>query len=226
MPILAQFALSKQYDDLQVLTEAELDAAFIDAGVTSCQGFINTKLVNNIIQLATDSIGSGIVFTDNGTAQFTNSLFQKQNSTNLYNGGDISIGTSADVAFVNVDAVNAAISFTPERIGQYRLVANFSHTFKLTIATEGECETIFQLTDGTLRTPIVKSGGYYPVTTSVGTQISISTPLSITGIFNWTDINPKTITLQKWVKTASNISSQIIGGSSSNGEIYLMIEKI
>lgn len=213
------YTTTKTYDDLTLLDETDLDTTN-----NAFQSYINARK-NDLVRLANDCHGTSYVL--DGTAvvsTYTNSLFEKQQSTVSYNGGDISIGTGADVAYAAVDAVNAAITFTPERAGRYRAVFMFTHLFVLNATSEGQCETSFRITDATTASMSVRSGGYAPA--PAANSIRRAIPIVITHIFNWADTNPRTITLQKFNRLATNVNSNVVAATAATGEFYALIEKI
>lgn len=218
MPTMADLAYTKQYDDLTKLSEAQLDAAY-----ESIQDYVNT-LKDNFLSVTLDALGSDYTYPGTGAAVYTNTLYAKQNGTDSYNGGDISIGTTADAAYAAVDAVNASISFTPERAGRYRAVFFFNHVFQLNNTSEGRCETSFRFTDGVDASFAVRSGGYFPA--PAANAIRMSNPIMLTHIFNWTDTTAKVVTLQKFVRLATNINTNQVAATAATGEIYMLVEKI
>lgn len=219
-PTIPTFTYSKTYDDLTVLSESDLDATN-----DSVQTRLNTYEGPNLQQLARDCFGiTDYQFDQDGVAQYTNNLFDKQYSAKTYNGGNISITTTADAAYASVDAVNAAITFTPEKAGKYKATFTFTHTFSTNATAEGTLETTFVITDGTSTSPAVRSGGYLPATAANSGKMSL--PITISYIFDWATTNARTITLQKFNRAATAISSNVVAATSSTGEIYITVEKI
>lgn len=219
MPTLPTHAFTKSYADLKRLSEAQLD----DFN-NSHQTYINTYLRSNLLQFALDAYGSSYNFNQNGLQSVTNTLFDKQTGTKLYSGGDMSIGTVVDVAWGVVDAINAAISFTPEKAGKYAAQFVFTHTVQLNNTSEGTCEVTFRITDGTSVSPVVRSGIY--AGTVAANAMRLAQVITIPYEFNWADTTPRTITLQKFVRTATNVASNQVNASGTTGEFYARIEKI
>lgn len=219
MPTLPSHAFTKNYDDLKRLSEAQLD----DFN-NSHQNYINTYLRANLLQFALDAYGSSYSFNQNGLQSVTNTLFNKQTQTKLYSGGDISIGVVADAAWGAVDAINAAITITPEKPGKYAAQFLFTHTIDLATVSEGTCETTFRITDGTSVSPVVRSGFYTaPVIANSARFVQV---ITIFFEFDWPDTTTRTITLQKFVRTATNVFSNQVNASGTTGEFYARIEKV
>jgi len=217
---ISDLAYTKNYSDDTRPTEAVLDAAF-----ESIQTYLNDSVKDNLVQLAKDCHGNTDYTLDgDGSANYTNSLFAKQYATDYYNGGDISIGVAADGAYAAVDAVNASILFTPERVGQYRATCRFNHTFTTTATTEGTCEVSFRLTDGTDASYSVRSGGYLPATAAGSGKLSV--PIGVSHVFDWTTTTAKTVSLQKYVRAATQVATNIVAATAATGEVYLTVEKI
>src|SRR3990172_6023599 len=153
-PTLTDLAYTKTYDDLAVFTEAILDAS-----LDSFQTYINDTVKDNLQQLARDCFGiTDYQFDSDGAAQYTNNLFDKQYATDFYNGGDTSIGTSADGAYAACDAVNLAITITPEKVGLYRADFYFTHRSTSSATTLMDIDVNFRITDGTTASYAVNSG--------------------------------------------------------------------
>jgi hypothetical protein len=217
---LADLAYTETYNDGEILDEGDLDSAF-----ESLQTYINTSIKDNLVQFAKDSFGeAAYTFNDDGLASRTNTLFDKQYSEVKYVAGDLDIGTTVDGAYGAVDAVNAAMAFTPEVAGKYRVTFTFTHTFTLTATTEGTCETLFKLTDGTADSGTARSGGYFPAVAA--NSVRVAAPITITKIFNWTDTVAKSVSLQKRVIAATNVSSNYMSATAATGELTMSVEKI
>ena len=217
---ITDLSITKNYADDTRWTEAQLDAF-----KSSIETFVNTSIARNLEQVAKDAFGNANYTLDSdGSPNLTNTLFNKQSATDSYNGGDISLGTSADVSYAAVDAVNAAVTITPEIIGKYRAVFTFSHIAEFTATTEGQCETSFLITDGTTNSSSIMSGGYMPATAANSGRFV--NPISITHEFNFTTTSAKTITLQKFNRTMTAVNANSVGATSTTGEIYMVIEKV
>ena len=217
---LTDLTVTENYADGAQLTFAQLEAQN-----TSIETAVNTTGLRNIEQLAKDCFGdANYTFNSDGDASLTNTLFDKQYVQSSYTGGDISIGTSADGAYAAVDAVNAVISIVPEIIGKYRATFTFTHRATSTATTEMEADVSFRITDGTTASPAVNSGGYIPATAANSGVLTNTVTLSY--IFDFTTTSTKTITLQKYVRTATALSANVVNALAANGEITMSIEKI
>jgi hypothetical protein len=217
---ITDLAYTENYDDLAVLSEAQLDAAF-----ESIQTHINTYVANNLCQLAKDCYGNtDYQFDNDAAAQYTANLFDKQYGTDYYNGGNVSITTAATLAWAAVDAVNCSLSFTPEKAGKYRVVCYFTHRVASTATTEFSVDVGFRLTDGTDASYAVNSGGLLPATAAgSGTFIH---PVFITHVFNWTTTTAKTITLQYYNRTCTEVNSNYVCAAAASGEFVIIAEKV
>jgi hypothetical protein len=217
---LTNLDVTEDYADGKQLTEAQLQAQN-----TSIETSVNTTLMRNLEQLAKDAYGNAnYTFNSDGNASLTNTLFDKQYVESTYNGGDISIGTSADVSWTAVDGVNAVVSITPEIIGTYRATFVFTHRATSTATTEMEADVGFRITDGTTASAVVNSGGYVPATAANSGELS--NVITISKVFNFTTASSKTVTLQKFVRTATALSANVVNALAANGELYMAIEKV
>lgn len=217
---ITDLAYTKSYDDLAVPTEAIFDAAF-----TSIQTHINDSIGDNLQQLAKDCFGATTyTFTSDAVAARTNNLFNKQYATDYYNGGDISIGTAATVAWAAVDAVNASIAITPEVIGQYRAVFTFNHRVTSSDTTLMVADIGFRITDGTTASYAINSGGT-TAATGAGAAVLIH-PVTITCVFDWATTTAKTVTLQYYNRSCTAVAANVVNAAAATGEITMVVEKI
>lgn len=217
---ISDLNVTEGYDATSPLLLSEMNTT-----MASIETDRNTYIAPNIEQIAKDGWGNAnYTLNNDGNASLTNTLFNKQYTTDFYQGGDISIGTTADAAYAAVDAVNAAISFTPEIAGQYKATFTFTHVSQSTATTEFQCETTFRITDGTDASYSVFSGGKLPATASTSGRMCY--PITITHIFNWTTVTTKTVTLQKYNRTMTSVNSNVVSATAATGEIYMTVEKI
>lgn len=217
---ITDLTVTEGYADDTKLTQTQLNTA-----MTSIETHSNTKLARNLEQLAKDCwSNANYTFTDDGVASKTNSLFDKQYGTDYYNGGNISIGTAATVAWAAVDAVNASISFTPETIGKYIVTCYFTHRATSVATTEFSIDVGFRITDGTDASYAVNSGGYLPAT-AAGSGIFIH-PVFLTHVFNWTTTAAKTVTLQYYNRTCTQVSANVVAAAAASGEIFIVCHKL
>jgi len=127
-----------------------------------------------------------------------------------YHGGNIALGTTTDSGFVDVDATNAKISFTPASAGKYKVTFTFAHDRKA-----ASLDVFFRLTDGTTNIPSVDN--YTGLATD---EIVTTTTLSF--VFTWTAV-AQTIKLQKWIAAASTVTTDIIVCNNSQSSALLML---
>jgi hypothetical protein len=217
------------FTDLNVTEDYADDTKLLESQLTtqntSIETVVNTTILRNMEQGFKDCFGnSNYTFDNDGAANLTNNLFDKQYVETEYTGGDIAIGTSADVGYAAVDAVNAVVTITPEVIGKYRAVFTFTHTATSTATTEMDVDVTFRITDGTTASATINSGGY--VAATAASSGVIRNPVTITKVFDFTTTSSKTITLQKYVRTATAVSANVVNALEANGEILMHIEKI
>ena len=151
----SDYASTKTYNDGEILDEIDLDNTN-----TYLQNYINSRK-NDLVRLANDCHGTSYVLDGSATpSTYTNTLFEKQHTQGQVNlGADITIGTTADTGFANVNAGVAVVSMNPERTGTYKIAFDFTHLFTLNTGSNAECSTAFRFTDGGVLTcPIVVSG--------------------------------------------------------------------
>ena len=220
------FALDKDYANDTILTEAQKDAALIDGDVGSVQYYMNTKIRQNLLQFTRDAYPDGVYeFTDDGVKSLWNAngtLFDKQNSSAVYAGGDIDIETGTDIDWE--DVANADIDFIPDAIGYYRVSFTFVHHYTFTATTLGQLETRFRLTDGSNASRIVKSGCLLPAPGAGSCEVSNT--ITIEYIVQWTTVSLKNVKLQKWNDTTTAVNSNEVAASTTEGEVSMRIEKI
>lgn len=209
---------AKTYDDGQILDELDLDNAY-----NYFQTYINARK-NDLQKLANDAFGTTYVLDGNATPVLSNSLFEKQTALLSLTAIDFSIGTSVDVSFANVDGTNAIISFTPELAGTYKIVFDFVHAFTLNATSEGQCITRFRITNSSGDVyHTTKSGGYFPATAA--NAITIFQPIHME-VIQSVDTNPITFFLQKQNISMTNVSSNIVACSVTNGTFRSYAEKV
>ena len=113
----------------------------------SIETYINSTVVDALLDLAADSFPSGYAFTASGAGNFsTHNLYDKQTATQTYTGANIAISTTG--AWTDLDATNAKVDFTPEYLaGDFKVTAQFMVSAVTSNATN-EVEVRFRLTDG------------------------------------------------------------------------------
>lgn len=206
--------VTTDYADGEDLTQALLDTAF-----TSIETWGN-NVKDNLNQLKADIMPSGYTFDDDGSGNLTNTIFNKQTSVTDYATAAISLGTSTDAAWTDVDATNAALTFTPEAAGKYLVTFQFSLTMVPTGASAISVVQQLALYDGTTR-----SQGLRVAFTPVTADATMTIPVTIQAIYTFTAA-AQTIKLQKYVTTASNIATNGIVCSSTNYGLSMFVQKI
>lgn len=127
---------------------------------------------------------------------------------------NINCGTSVDGAFVDADATNAKITFTPASAGKYKVTMTFSHYRKAAIL-----DVFFLISDGTTSSPSQES---YEV--GAGAEDMIIVALSF--VFTWTAV-AQTVNLKKKVTTASTVTANVIECDSGNSQgLQMLVERI
>lgn len=221
---ITALTVDKDYADGTKLTEAQLDALAGVGAYVSVEDYCNTQLKLNIIQGFRDAFGDALyTLNDNGIATRTWTLFNKQYATKTYNGGNITLGLAADAGWQTADAVNAATTFTPETAGQYKVTFEFTHKMVSTATTECTIDVSFRITDTTTASHVVNSKIRIPAT--AGGSGEILHPVTVSVIFDWTAA-AKTVLLQKYVRTLTAVGTNAIAASGTEGELYIVIEKI
>lgn len=217
---ITDLAVTENYADGTILTFAQLTAA-----MTSIETGVNTYAFRNIEQLAKDAFPeASYTLNNDGSKNITSTLWDKQVETDNYDGGDISIETSTDSGWESVDAVNAAISITPELPGKYKATFVFTHKVTSTATTLMAADTSFRITDSTDASQTQNSGATLAATGS-GSSVAQNTVV-ITHVFNFSTTSAKTITLQKWNRTMTAVSANTVNASSTTGGLYMIVEKI
>lgn len=165
-----------------------------------------------------DTLGEATILT-----QGTDLLITGTNdyTTASYTGGDISIGTTNDGSYADVDATNANITFTVNATGKYLVSFVFSSSFTGTIGLSSNSVTSFRLTDGTNNSNSISSGALLPgLTLFVNGNTET---ISLNAIFTFSSTGSKTVKLQKKNITSSNIDSrQVLANSDSAITMYAM----
>jgi len=211
----ANYASTKTYNDGEILDELDLDTTN-----SYLQTYMNARK-NDLIRLANDAQGSDYVLDGTATRVYTHSLFEKQSTQGFADiASDINIGTTDDASYANVSAGVAAVSFTPERVGTYRISFDFTHILTLNTALNAQVSTAFRFTDGgVLTSPVVVSGlltqtfarAWHPVHLELVAEM---------------EVTPYTFFLQKRNLTASSVVGNVVGASPTGGQINFSVEKI
>lgn len=146
-------------------------------------------------------------------------------TTKTFNGGDISLGTGNDGSFVDVDATNAAITFTVNVPGNY--LVTFDYAIDVLFGTGGVriAKTRWRLTDGTNFSSIFFSSESME---SIASFTAHSKNLHYSFPFNFTTTGSKTVKLQKRNDTTGTITSYDLKASTGNdnGELFMIAYRI
>lgn len=216
---MANTALSvtKTWGDGEFWTEAIQDGVVTELEADS------TQKTNNLDQMIADLFPGTYTLDGDGAANLVNALFNKQTAADTY-ATDIALGVAADAGFVDVDAVNAALVFTPELAGEYKLTFQFSEFVQSTVGTAIDVETYFQLTDGTVDSNPVETG--IKMALMAADQTHLIQQVTVGHIFTLAAGAPVTISLQKYVITATNVGVHTLRGSADIYELYMTAEKL
>lgn len=211
----SNYASTKTYNDGEILDEIDLDNTN-----TYLQNFINARK-NDLVKVANDAFGEDYVLDGAATPLYANTLFEKQNTQGFVDlGADISIGTSADASFSNVNAGVAVVTLTPERAGTYRISFDFTHLITVNTALNAQVSTAFRFTDGgVLTSPVAVSGilsqtyarAWHPVHLELVTELEVA---------------PYSFFLQKRNITADNAAQNSVCATATSGQINFSMEKV
>ncbi len=225
---LATLKTNNSWADGQRLTEAKLDAITGITGTTGIQDWAD-DVNDNLNQIRIDALGTAYVYDNDAAANFTGSitLYNKQVVTDTYS-TNITLGTATDIDFVNVDAVNAAIVFTPNLLaGDYKVTFQFTDHSIGTAAVDTDCETAFRLSDGTTNSnPIRVQHRVDGTGLAAGDQTEFQIPVTLCHVFTGLAAGTAvTVTLQKRVLTATAVATHDTDGAATN-VMYMIAEKI
>lgn len=136
-----------------------------------------------------------------------------------YTGANINLGTSISASWTDVDATNAAVTFTPSAPGKYEVTFQFADYVNPSAA--GGAVTYFSLLEGSTRTPALVN--YFNEDSSSANATSIT----LSYIFNWTNTNTKTIKLQKWIDGSISVSQHLILADGYAGRtLFVSIKRV
>lgn len=214
--------------DTQTLTNKNLTQPTISDFTNSNH---NHTSVSTGGQLTDASLSSPISISKGGTGSTTaagalvnlGAQSSDISANTSYTGGDISIGTSNDASFVDVDATNAKISITVTIPGTWQVVCAFATSISSVVSLSLSSSTAFQLTDGTTNTPAINPGNTLPL--SLGLVTSSSVPQTLIGTFTWSSAGTKTVKLQKKNITSGNIGTRTVS-ANSNSPLAMSVYRI
>ena len=216
-----RLTIRKEYRDGQVLTEAILDNMLAD--ITS---YNNATNINNLNQLLLDGWGTTNSIDNDGAQNKVNTLFEKQRATQTYTAAVIDMAAAPDADFVDVDAVNASFTFTPETAGNYRAYAAFTVRLQSTAGTAPVFFGYYRLRDITTPVNGTPESIGWNIAAVGGVQVEYTVPVLLTTVFNLTAV-ATTIRLQKRNVTTTNIGThQVYVNAIGPTGLVLAVEKI
>ena len=179
--------------------------------------FCNDSLKDNLLQLAKDAYPSAYTFDSDGSAQYTNNLYDKLTASDTDVAGNHTLSTTG--AWTTVDLTNTSIAITPELVGDFRATFQFSVQSVSSNATN-ETDIRFRITDGTTSSdalPRIKL-----ITGVSGTTNTI--PVHLSYVFDAWTAAAKTVYLQYFLTTTT--ASAITLLAISNDPVCMKIEKV
>lgn len=185
----------------------------------SFETYINSTIIDGMLDLAHDAFPSGWAFTAAGGGNFSNfNLFDKQTGEATYTGGNIAISTTG--AWTDVDASNAKITLTPEGLaGDFKATFHFNLSAVTTNATN-ELLIRFRLTDGSENSDAIAN--IHLVTGVTATTHVI--PVTLVHEFDAWSVAAKTVKLQYFIATLTANTVNVL--ANSNSPIAMQLEKI
>lgn len=146
-------------------------------------------------------------------------------ATKTYNGGNIAAGTVNDGGFVDLDATNAAITFSINSIGNYLIVFTFGMFIQSVALNTLRTSTAFRLSDGTNVSNLKEIGGFINAVPAAGSN-EIGGNISLSHVFNFNTIGAKTITLQKQNRISVNVGVRVVNADTVASEIYMYVLRL
>lgn len=208
--------------DGQLWTEAKIDGILI----TTIEVWAD-NVYDNLEQIRKDAWGSSYSLDNDAAVNFSSAtLYNKQTAVDTYS-SSISLGTSSDADWVDVDATNASLTFTPDTLaGDFKVSFLFTDYVVTTAQQDSLLVCAYRLTDGSTNSnpfEIVvradRSGD------GAGDVVALTTPIHLFHLFTSLSATSKTIKLQKKISTATQIATHSTNGSSTN-VMYMLAEKI
>lgn len=183
----------------------------------SIETYINDSVKDNLLQLAKDSYPSAYAFDSDGSAQYTNNLYDKLTATDTYTGGNLTLSTTG--AWTTVDLTNVAIAITPELQGDFQAIFQFS-VQSVTSNSTNETDIRFRLTDGTT------SSDFLPrIKLVTGVSGSTNTiPVSLHYVFDSWTAAAKSVYLQYFLSTTTATAITLL--AVTNDPVCMKICKI
>lgn len=164
---------------------------------------------------------------------YTGSIWESIDSPGVafqqsYQTASINLGLTNDGSFVAADATNAKLTFDVEQTGVYLVTCSFTHIIISDgTTTNASSETLYRLSDGTNTTALVDVGLNF----NTGLTVSADTPafflpVSMIGLFAFTDTGSQTITLQKRNITSNDLDTRSIGASTGLLELKISAVRV
>lgn len=202
MPSITPLSYSDTIDNNKRPIKADLDAIFDEF-----QAYINDLVVDNLEQLGADSYGSyGFVGDTNGL--YTNNLYDKLTVNNSVTLGNYTVATVG--SWTQVDAANAKIDVTPERVGDFAV--RFAFVVEIESSGASNNGTIsFRLNDGSEVStfqPQVK------VVSGVAGSI-YQVPVEFTHEFSDWAASAQSVILEYFITTATNVTIKVLANSTN-----------
>ena len=218
------WTLDKDYADGETLDEADLDAAF-DSGTNW-----SSDVKDNFTQILLDAFPSGYELDNDGAANLTNSLYNKQSASVYYE--DNVINLAKVVASATKMTASLDMTLTPEATGKYFI--SYEFCLELYTRSNGDIDSYFTIVDETNAATLAGRrcgilGNFTGGAGGVGDSRENFTPVSISRIINITDTSAATYTLYHEVinSTATIEGYRIVCGADGRQDgVYGQIHKI
>jgi hypothetical protein len=210
--------ITKTWEDGEYWTEAIMDGVVTELEAWGGTGGV---VLNNIEQMRLDIFPSTYTIDNDGAANLTNKIYDKQTESNTWS-AVVDLETAADTGWEGVSDI--VVTFTPELPGDYRATFVFTHAFYSTAGTAMTLACQFRLSDGSTTGGNIRSG-----TVSVGGGAvleSFIVPITISHVFTLTAGVATTIQLQKYLTAATNVGVHRIDAAADNYFTSMYVEKI
>jgi hypothetical protein len=210
---ITDLTYTNNIDNNRAPIKTDLDSAF-----QSIEDYINTTVVDALIQYGIDIYGSGGSLSAAGTALFaSNNLYNKQTAERIYTGGDVTISTTG--AWTDVDTSNASIPITPDTLsGDFKASCHFSMKAVSSNATN-QARVRFRLTDSTESSNPVEIDFVTGVSGTTDT-----TPIFLAHQFDDWAVSAQTVKLQYFIVTSTAMTITVL--ANTNCPIAMQVEKI
>jgi len=183
--------------------------------LAAAQTLTNKTITLNVTPVTANTIGASsnkLTVGDGTTAQPL--LRTDTYAESSYNSVNISIGTTNDGAFADVDATNAKITFTVNCTGRYLVNFLFAYQANAAAGAIFNSLTSFRLTDSSTNSNPIEVG--HGVDSDAGSGAQIVYPVNLSHVFNFGSTGSKTVKLQKQNITSTNISSRAVTASADS----------